>query len=139
TSDRPAAYAMVEVDAPTGNTWIGLADDRGAVAIHFAYPTFTGTSNAASSLAPSTAVPHQSWPLTLRVRYQPSALPFPPGSAVPELRSVLAQGSAAIWTQRASPPGEAVDSLPAALIFGQELVVHSASESVLLVGLGSVP
>jgi hypothetical protein len=138
-TDRPAAYAVVEVDVPSGDTWIGLADDRGAVAVLFAYPTFTGTSNAASSLVPSTAVPHQSWPLTMRVRYQPSSLSFPPGSSLPDLRSVLAQAPAAIWTQRAVPPGQAVSQIGVTLVFGQEVVMRSAGESVLLVGPGSLP
>jgi hypothetical protein len=139
TTDRPAAYAVVEVDVPTGDTWIGLADDRGTVAVLFAYPTFTGTSNAASSLVPSTAMPQQSWPLTVRVRYQPSALSLPPESSLPDLRGVLAQAPAAIWTQRAVPPGQAVSQMGATLVFGQELVMRSAGESVLLVGPGSPP
>lgn len=139
TTEQPAKYAVLEVDTPDGDTWVGLADQRGVLALLFAYPTFTSTSSAASSLVPSAAVPQQSWPLTVRVRYQPSVLSFPPGSSQPELRSVLAQAPATIWTQRASPPGQAVASLSSTLIFGQELVMSSAGESVLLVGLGSLP
>jgi hypothetical protein len=138
-NEMPAAYAVLEIDAPTGNTWIGMADDRGAVAVLFPYPTFTGASNAASSLLPSAAVAPQSWPIDLRVRYQPSALIFPTGSALPELRSVLAQAPAAIWTQRASPPGQALASLPATLVFGEELTMRSAQESGLLISLGAFP
>jgi hypothetical protein len=139
TNERPAAYAVMEIGTPAGNDWIGLADDRGAVALLFPYPTFTGVSNAAASLLPSAALVQQSWPVDVRVRYQPSALSFPPGSTLPELRSVLAQGPAAIWTQRASPPGQALASLSATLVYGQELTMRSAQESVLLVGLGSLP
>jgi hypothetical protein len=139
TNDRAASYAVMEIDTPAGDTWVGLADERGALALLFPYPTFTSTSSAASSLVPSTAVPQQSWSITLRVRYQPSALSFPPGSFLPELRSVLAQAPAAIWTQRASPPGQALSALPATLVYGQELVMRTAQESALLIGLGSLP
>ena len=136
---RPAAYAVLEIDTPVGDTWVGLADDRGMAALLFAYPAFTGTSNAAGSLLPSAAVEPQSWPIELRVRYQPSALSFPPGSSLPDLRSVVGQAPAAIWTQRASPPGQALASLPATLVFGQQLTMRSEGESVLLVGPGSLP
>ncbi len=139
TSDRPAAYAVLEIDTPSGNSWIGLADERGAVALLFPYPTFTGAAGAASSLLPSAAVLPQSWPVELRVRYQPSALSFPPGTSLPELRSVLAQVPAAIWTQRISPPGRALASLSATVVFGQDLTVRSEQESVLLIGVGSLP
>jgi len=138
-SERPASFAVMELDEPTGDSWIGLADDRGAVALLFPYPTFTGTSNASSSMLPSAATGQQSWPITLRVRYQPSVLSFPPGASLPELRSVLAQAPAAIWTQRAAPPGQALASLPATLVFGEELTLRTAGDSVLLVGLGSLP
>jgi hypothetical protein len=139
TSEQSASYAVMEVDTPAGDTWIGIADDRGMVALLFPYPTFTGTYNFPSSTMPSAAMAQQSWPITLRIRYQPSALSFPPGSILPELRSVLAQSPAAIFTQRTVPPGQAVTSLAATLVFGQELVMRSALESVLLVGLGSLP
>jgi hypothetical protein len=139
TNERPASYAVLETDAPAGDTWMGIADDRGAVALLFPYPTFTGTPTAFSATLPSAAVTQQSWPITLRVRYQPSILSFPAGSSLPELRSVLAQAPAAIWTQRASPPGQALASLSATLVFGQELTMRSAQESVLLIGLGSLP
>lgn len=139
TTEQPASYAVMEIDTPDGDTWVGLADQRGMLALLFTYPTFTGTSSAVSSVVPSAAVPQQSWPVTVRVRYQPSALSFPPGSRVPEMRSVLAQAPAVIWTQRAAPPGQAVASLPATLIFGQQLVIQSAQESELLIGLGSLP
>jgi hypothetical protein len=138
-NERPAAYAVLEADTPSGDTWIGVADDRGAAVLLFPYPTFTGTPTGFSSTLPSAAVTQQSWPITLRVRHQPSVLSFPAGSSLPELRSVLAQAPAAIWTQRASPPGQAFASLPATLVFGQELVMRSGQESVLLIGLGSLP
>jgi hypothetical protein len=139
TNERPASYAVLETDTPSGDTWMGVADDRGAVALLFPYPTFTGASTAFSSTLPSAAVTQQSWQITLRVRYQPSVLSFPTGSSLPELRSVLAQAPAAIWTQRASPPGQAFASLLVTLVFGQELTMRSVQESVLLIGLGSLP
>lgn len=139
TTERPAAHAVLQIDAPHGDTWVGVADERGAVAVLFPYPTFAvAAGGSLASLAPN-AIPQQNWPLTLRVLYQPSALSFPVGTLLPELRSVLAQAPAAIWTQRLAPPGEVLASLPATLVFGQELIVRSGSESVLMVGLGSLP
>jgi hypothetical protein len=58
---------------------------------------------------------------------------------LPELRTVLAQAPAAIWTERAVPPGQTVAALSATLLFGQELVMRSGGEAALLVGLGSLP
>jgi hypothetical protein len=139
TAERPAAHAVLEVATPSRDRWIGLADDRGAVAALFPYPTFTPSSNGPVSLQPSTAVVQQSWTLTISVRYQPSALSFVSGSPLPELRSVFSQAIAAIWTARATPPGESVSALPVTLVFSQELVLRSQQESVLLVGLGSMP
>ena len=138
--DHPAAHAVIEVDTPAGDTWVGIADDRGIAALLFPYPTFTGAGAASlpASLPPGSGG-QQSWPVTFRVRYQPSALTFPPGAALPELRTVLAQAQAAIWTERAAPPDEALASLSATLVFGQELVMASAGESVLLVSPGSLP
>ncbi|MGO9428648.1 hypothetical protein [Rhodoblastus sp.] len=138
-NEQPAAYAVLEIDTPDGASWLGIADARGAAAALFPYPTFTGADDTNASLAPSGTSLQQSWSITLRVRYQPSALSFPLSSSPPELRSVLAQAPAAIWTQRASPPGVAMSSLPATLVFGQALTARSTGESVLLVGLGSLP
>ena len=137
--ERPAAHAVLEATTTAGDRWIGLADDRGSVASLFPYPTFTLVADTAASLLPPVDGAQQSWPLTIGVRYQPSVLSFVAGSPLPELRSVLAQAPAAIWTGRATPPGQAVSALPATLVFGQELVLRSAQESVLLIGLGSMP
>jgi hypothetical protein len=137
-SERPAAFAVLEVLTPDNDQWLGIADENGTVASLFPYPTFT-VSNAASSLMPSAAVPHQNWPLIISVRYQPSALTFVKGSPLPELRSILAQAPASIWTARANPPGQALGTLPATLMFGEELVLRSADEAVVLISVGSLP
>jgi hypothetical protein len=139
-NERPAAYAVIEVDAPGGDTWIGIADQRGVAALLFPYPTFTASGSASLPASlPSGTGSQQSWPVTVRVLYQPSALTVPVGGTLPELRSILAQAPGALWTERASPPGVAAALLPATLVFGQELVLGSAGESVLLVGPGSLP
>jgi hypothetical protein len=139
STEQSAAYAMLEIDTPDAETWFGLADARGAVSALFPYPKFAGTDNAAASLPSSTPASQQSWPLTLRVRYQPSVVSFTSGSSLPELRSVLAQAPAAIWTQRASPPGIAQSSRVETLVFGQQLTMRSVGESVLLISPGSLP
>lgn len=139
THERPAAYAVMEIETATHDIWVGLADQRGALALLFAYPTFTATSSAPSSLPPAPPVDRQSWPLTIRVRYQPSALVFSGGSPFPELRSVLSQAPAAVWSARAAPPGQAASETSTTLVFGQELVMRSEQESVLLISPGSMP
>ncbi len=139
-NDRPAAYAVMEIDTPDGDTWLGIADTRGIVALLFPYPTFTGAeSGSLPPSVPSGTAAQQTWPVTVRVRYQPSALTFPVGTTLPELRSVLAQAPGAIWTERAVPPGEALASMPQTLAYGQELNLASTGEAVLLVGPGSMP
>ena len=74
--------------------------------------------------------------MTVSVYYQPS---LTNGSALPDLRNILAQAPAAVWTARAVPPGQAVSSVEATLLFGQELVLRTAQESVLLISVGSMP
>jgi hypothetical protein len=138
-TEQPAPYAVLEIDTPDGETWYGLADACGAVAALFPYPNFTPTDNSAGSLPSPAPASQQSWPLTLRVRYQPSVVSLTFGSSLPELRSVLAQAPAAIWTQRASPPGITLPSQTATLIFGQQLTMRSAGESVVLISPGSLP
>jgi hypothetical protein len=132
----PAANAVVEIDVHGGDTWTALADAAGSVALLFPYPTFTlppaGTSLQLLSAA------RQSWPVTIRVRYQPSALEYPGGVSPPDLRSVLAQAPAALWNQAPASAGVALASLPATLVFDQELVLRTQDESVLLVSAGSL-
>jgi len=139
STEQPAAYAVLEIDTPDDETWFGLADARGAVAVLFPYPKFASTDNAVASLPASAPGSQQSWPLTLRVRYQPSVVSLPSGSSLPELRSVLAQAPAVIWMQQASPPGIAQSSLAATLVFGQQLTMRSVGDSVLLISPGSLP
>ncbi len=138
THDRPAAHALLEITTPDGVA-IGLADARGAVAVLLPYPVFTVAPAGASSLIPSSTGPEQSWAVGVGVRYQPSAFSVPTGAVLPELRGVLAQAPGVIWTSRSAPPGQGVNALSETLLFGQELVLRTAGESVLLVGPGSMP
>jgi hypothetical protein len=133
----PAAYAVMQIEAPGSTTIIGLADANGAIAVLFAYPNFTGAVYGASLPNPAASAP-QSWPITLSLRYQPSALVFPPNSSLPELRSVLSQAPGLIWTQRTPAPGQAVTVLPATLTYGQNLVLQTAQENVLFISPGSL-
>jgi hypothetical protein len=131
-SSPPAAYAVMQIDAPGSATVIGVADANGAIAVMFAYPNFTGPAYGASLPTAAASAP-QSWPITLSVRYQPSALVYPPNSSLPELRSVLSQAPGVIWTQRSPAPGQAVKALPATLTYGQILVLQTAQETVLFI------
>jgi hypothetical protein len=133
----PAAYAVLELDAPDGTTYVGLADASGTLALLFPYPDFTGLVGGAS-LPASPAAQQQSWPVTLRIRYQPSALSFPQNSRLPELRSVLAQARAQIWTDPTSATGQILSELTAILVYGQTLTLRSGTGSTLLVSLGSI-
>jgi hypothetical protein len=138
TRDRAAAYALLEISAP-GGSYLGVADARGVVSVILPYPVFTTAPGGPSSLIPSSIGSEQSWAISARVSYQPSAHFVPPGASLPELRSVLSQAPGVIWTRRIVPPGVGLSTFDATLVFGQEAVLHSEQESVLLVGPGSMP
>jgi hypothetical protein len=138
TGDRPASYALLEIAAPSAS-YLGMADARGVVSVILPYPVFTAAPGGPSSLIPSFIGTEQSWAISVRVAYQPSALSVPPEASLPELRTVLSQAPGVIWTRRTVPPGMGVSSFDATLVFGQEMVLRSEQESVLLIGPGSMP
>jgi hypothetical protein len=92
-SETPAAYAVVDLSVG-GETWHGVADDQGRVLILFPYPDFTSPMNFTS---PVTTMPPQSWPVSIRVRYQPGVQETPDGAAVPDIQSLFSQAMADIW------------------------------------------
>jgi hypothetical protein len=133
-TERAAAHAVIEIQAPGNRTWYGLADERGRVAILFPYPTFTTTSSGNAGLSPPVIDRRQHWELGIRVRYAPATLSIAPGSALPDLRSILNQPLGVIWSSRTTTMGQPVNHMSANLTFGEELVLRTDSESTLLIG-----
>lgn len=133
TTQQPAAHAVLQVQVPGRKSWCGVADERGCVAVLFPYPTFTGTSGVTSPVTPRAGMVPQQWEVNLRVRYAPSVLTIPPGAKIPDLRSILSQTPGIIWSTLAVQPEQPVSQLSAQLTFGQELVVRTDHESVLLI------
>ena len=130
----PAAYAVLEV-AVAGQTWYGVADERGTVAVHFPYPIISGTVGESPPGPPSPPLREQRWPVTLAVRYQPASIWFPrPGQ--PELRSIFRQTPGSIWETAGGPPAP---ELSKELVFAQELVLRTESLTTLLVSRGASP
>lgn len=120
----PAAHAVLETWIK-GRRWCGIADERGSVAILLPYPTFIGTLG---SSPPGVPPSQQQWELTVRVRYNPAALP--PRTGIPRLRDLFSQPFADIWLDAI---GQAVPEWSDQLVFGQELVVRTGKLSALWV------
>jgi hypothetical protein len=124
-SPAPAAFAVVEVEAPGPTRHYGLADERGCVLVLFPYPSFDLAPGAAASPPPPGPL---HWPVQIRLRWQPEALRFPAGGATPDLRSVLCQGPASPVLAAASPPAAQLD---VDLVFGEALVLKDPGLSTL--------
>ncbi|MGH7862033.1 MAG: hypothetical protein ACREOS_07290, partial [Candidatus Dormibacteraceae bacterium] len=130
TTTRPAAFAVLEVQMPGPSIWYGVADSRGAVLVVFPYPAFAVSPGVPTS--PTSTL--QSWAAVVRVRYSPSSLDFPPGSATPDIRSVFGQPIGQIWPTSALDPAQAVVELSGRLFFGQPLVLRTDSGPDLVIG-----
>lgn len=94
---EPAALAVVEAEVE-GRTHFGIADEWGRAVVYVPYPA---ASIALTGSPPSGAAPltDQTWPVTLRVRYEPDAVAFAPplrggGPPVPDLATLVGQGLA---------------------------------------------
>jgi hypothetical protein len=130
-ADAPAAWAVLEVGAPGGPTYHGVADAAGRVAVLLPYPEppWHGSSPPPGSRALS----DQTWSLELSARYSPAAAspPLPdPGSGVPpDLCAVLTQQPATL-VATASPFTPLASET---LAFGRELVLRTTGRHVLLV------
>ncbi|MCU0495299.1 MAG: hypothetical protein MUD01_27235 [Chloroflexaceae bacterium] len=132
-ANQPARWALITISPPGGATYVAVTDGRGM---------FTAFLPYASPLPPlnngqgSGALDQLTWPLTIRVLYQPSQqrpladLAGDP-DAPPDTRSVLEQAAATM--RDGSAAGAAVASITRAIRFGSELVVTTGGESRLLV------
>jgi hypothetical protein len=124
TATEPAAHAVVEVTVG-GDTWHGIAGEDGQVAVFFPYPDFASPLGFTS---PVTAMPPQSWSLSIRVLYEPDAQEVPDGATAPNVHSLFDQGQASIWE---NIEGDTVDELPLDFTFGEEPVLHTGEEFTL--------
>ncbi len=132
-ASTPPAHALVEV-AVDGETWLGLADANGTVAVYIPVPTFHHTLNGSF---PEGGVPlhEHTWSLTVRVRHEPEALVEAPEARLPLLGSIYDQDYGRIYQDDplSLTVTEPVDMLEATLVYGRETVLHTGSSSRLLV------
>jgi len=144
----PARWAVVEARMWGGRIARGVADEKGLVALMFAYPAplihLLGSPPAISPPgAEGPALRDQQWPIEISARFDRlnPAPPFPGAPALPELTDVFSQSPATLWadTERQEDLSEVV------LSFGRELVVRSVdraankARSVLFISAAGSP
>jgi len=129
TTGKPAAYALMKVQlADEEETeWQGIADENGAIAVLFPYPTTTAVPLNLSPISESVPLVEQQWQLKVRVWYEPGALTYPVNMDIPYLSSIKSQLPGTICGD--SPGSPSVDSyveeLPAVLTYGEELILKT--------------
>jgi hypothetical protein len=109
----PARWSAVTVDTGTDG-YLTLADERGQFLRYLPYPEALPPLTGSPPAGPGLSGVH--WPLTISVRYQPSAQAWPADGFPPELSSILGQAQAGIAAAGGSQP-----ALQATLIFGATL------------------
>jgi hypothetical protein len=125
-SGEPAAWARVEAWHAGQRLARGLADQRGRVVLIFAYPELSQpviSPPDAPSGGGRVALTQQSWPIDLKAFFSPQ----PAVPAIPDWATVSNQLPAALYYSLSPPQALA----PVSLTYGRELVVTSASQSVL--------
>jgi hypothetical protein len=132
---NPAAHALMTVEVEGEETRYGIADERGNIAILFPYPTLKIPLSDSLPAGDPVPLTGQSWPITIRVRYEPDSVKYPPGMKVPYFNDILNQEYGVIRTTYSdSPPGETVvNEWSTFLYFGRGLVLrtHGADKSEL--------
>jgi hypothetical protein len=127
---RPAAWAVLEVWTGGVHAYRGVADQDGRVAVLFAYPE-PPLHQTSPPPGGSRALSHQTWPLTLSVRYAPASMsppaPDPASGEPPDLCAVLTQPEATLLgaDSPATPLGSQL------LAFGTELPLKTLGHSEL--------
>lgn len=128
-ADKPAAWALLEVQVSGQEPVRGMADDKGRVVVMFPYPEpLPGTLGSPVGSPPGggqRSLFTQQWPLQLRAFYSPEIVV----PAIPRLERVFAQAPATLLS--AASPLLPLSSIPP-LRFGQELIVKSEPQSTLL-------
>jgi hypothetical protein len=125
-----ARYAVLEILHNGSLLQVGVADERGSVAVFMPYPAFADPSLSATPTSPAAVTLRQSWDLSFRVRYQPASLQWPTGP-MPELRSIFAQSPASFLMPSGGMPNVPVPELAAELVFGRELVLRTGPDARL--------
>jgi len=130
-----AAFAVLELELPGGAVHYGVADARGALLLQCPWPRF--------DMPPQRSLPapvdEQHWAVRVRVRHQPAAWRFAPGSNLPTLGSLFAQAFAEILP---AAPGSLVVTVmerDEILVHGQELVLRSGDRLPLIVFSAAAP
>jgi hypothetical protein len=136
-NDRAAAFAAVQLSIHSqsgAETWTGIADDQGRVQLQFPSPLLQslslGSPPGSSQGAPSSVT----WPISVKVLYEPSQLRFPlaglpdepwPWNVTPSLKSILdAQSPASIWQNESGPP---VGEWTGEITYGRPLVLRTST------------
>jgi hypothetical protein len=134
---RPAAWALVEARHEGRLLSRGLSDEKGRIALIFAYPE---PQRDPMVSPPGSALADQEWSIQLTAAYEPPAV----ARTIPDLTHVLSQAPATIWRKWGDASRrELLDS--AQLRFGQELVLRSIDPganlemSVLLIAPAGSP
>lgn len=151
---EPAAYAVLEVQLDPEETdvngnnvpvWYGIANAEGRVAVQFPYPPSPlarlasasesnddGPSNGVNGNGTATEglpLSARTWPLKVRVRYQPSALTTPSGADRPLLPTLFQQAYGTIQVDGSTSTEEWKKTIG----YDTPLVLTSTDESVLRV------
>jgi hypothetical protein len=115
TLTKPAAWALLTVQAPGLPLVTGLADQRGVLAISQPYPEPTDSGSGSPLNAPK--LTDQNWPIEVSVFYTAHQA----SQAVADLEQILHQSAAVAWrdTDHTAP----ADHFN--LQFGQDLVLRS--------------
>ncbi len=126
---EPAAWALVTASPDNDVTdYVAITDARGMFTLFVPYasalPPLQGSPPHGSS-----TLDQLTWPLTVRVFYQPSRQRFVPGLDPPDIRSILEQAGAQVYDQL----GSSGLSLIRPLRFGEDLVIATIYSSQLLI------
>jgi len=119
---RSAPFAILAVrltDTSPQQRWDGIADAQGNVLVQFPTPSL---ADVADDAVAATSLAEKYWRLNIRVHYQPTALIFPQGAVVPDLRSIYDQGQGTVWPRQTGPPRNRLNEN---LYFGQEFIVRT--------------
>lgn len=128
---RPASFAVLEVQPPSGPAWPGIADERGSVAVFLPQPGFSPPPPQTSPLTPPPSPTRFiTWDLNVRVRFASPPLKPLQGFSMPLLRDVLNQPPARVYADL-DAPGQPIAQLSVSLVFGRSQLVQTAGRSEL--------